>query len=62
MGQALEQVESKPTRRVLIIDDEDYVRQYMSLMIGSWGYEVAGRDKIQADDVAKLGRSGEKPA
>jgi CheY-like chemotaxis protein len=62
MGQALEQVESKPTRRVLIIDDEDYVRQYMSLMIGSWGYEVAGHDKIQADDVAKLGRSGEKPA
>jgi CheY-like chemotaxis protein len=62
MGQALEQVESKPTRRVLIIDDEDYVRQYMSLMIGSWGYEVAGCDKIQADDVAKLGRSGEKPA
>jgi len=57
MGQAQESVVPKPARRVLIIDDEDYVRQYMSLMIGSWGFDVIANGKIEATDLAKLTRS-----
>src|SRR5438552_5271684 len=57
MGQAQESVVPKPTRRVLIIDDEDYVRQYMSLMIGSWGYDVATSGSIQPKDLARLTRT-----
>lgn len=57
MGKAKEHIERKPARRALIIDDEDYVRQYMSLMIGSWGYEVATGSKVEPGDIARLGRS-----
>src|SRR5207249_3036797 len=57
MGQAQESVVPKPARRVLIIDDEDYVRQYMSLMIGSWGFDVATSGSVQTKDLARLTRS-----
>jgi EAL domain-containing protein (putative c-di-GMP-specific phosphodiesterase class I) len=57
MGSAHELSESKPGRRVLVVDDEDCVRQFMSLMIGSWGYEVATSSNVQPSDLSQFGRS-----
>jgi EAL domain-containing protein (putative c-di-GMP-specific phosphodiesterase class I)/ActR/RegA family two-component response regulator len=48
--------EMKPSRRVLVIDDEDAIRSLMAEMIGNWGYEVTTDSKIESTYIANLGR------
>src|SRR5688572_23902394 len=56
MGQAQE-VASKRRRRVLVIDDEEIVGRYMSLLIGSWGYPITTTRKLETADFSNLNSS-----
>ena len=44
-------------RRVLIIDDDDHVLLYMSLMVKQSGFEVVASTTIQLELLAQLGPS-----